>query len=162
KFINTPSSNGSQPRIPPLKTGQDANALTETNVEKAEVLAKTFFIPKPENVRLPRLKPVKELNALTPYSTQRIANKARNLKKNKAPGPDGLPNEVWEVGVDILGKQITTLFNGIMSMGYYPITWRTSTTVVLRKPGKPAYDVPKAYRPIALLNTLGKLLSGLI
>jgi hypothetical protein len=34
--------------------------------------------------------------------------------------------------------------------------------VVLRKPGKPQYDVPKAYRPIALLNTLGKLLTAII
>jgi len=34
--------------------------------------------------------------------------------------------------------------------------------VVLRKPGKPRYDTPKAYRPIALLNTLGKLLTAII
>lgn len=32
----------------------------------------------------------------------------------------------------------------------------------MRKPGKPSYEEPKAYRPIALLNTLGKLLSSLI
>ena len=34
--------------------------------------------------------------------------------------------------------------------------------MVLRKPGKPRYDTPKAYRPIALLNTLGKLLTAII
>jgi ribonuclease HI len=34
--------------------------------------------------------------------------------------------------------------------------------VVLRKPGKPAYDTPKAYRPIALLNTIGKLLTAIV
>lgn len=33
--------------------------------------------------------------------------------------------------------------------------------MVLRKPGKPNYTVPKAYRPIALLNTLAKLLSAI-
>ena len=34
--------------------------------------------------------------------------------------------------------------------------------MVLRKPGKPSYEDPKAYRPIALLNTLGKLFSSIV
>jgi hypothetical protein len=34
--------------------------------------------------------------------------------------------------------------------------------VVLHKPGKPRYNVPKAYRPIALLNTLAKVLTSII
>jgi hypothetical protein len=34
--------------------------------------------------------------------------------------------------------------------------------VVLRKPGKPDYSLPGAYRPISLLNTLGKLLEAVM
>jgi hypothetical protein len=34
--------------------------------------------------------------------------------------------------------------------------------VVLHKPGKPNYDVPKAYRPITLLNTQAKVLTVII
>jgi len=37
-----------------------------------------------------------------------------------------------------------------------------SVTVILRKPGKPDYSVPKAYHPIALLNTTAKLLSSIV
>jgi len=40
--------------------------------------------------------------------------------------------------------------------------WKTFTTIVLHKPGKPHYDVPKAYRPMALLNTMWKVLSALV
>ena len=36
--------------------------------------------------------------------------------------------------------------------------WKSFIMVVLRKLGKPRYDIPKAYRPIALLNTLWKVL----
>ena len=34
--------------------------------------------------------------------------------------------------------------------------------MVLRKLGKPRYDIPKVYRPIVLLNTMGKLLTAII
>lgn len=45
---------------------------------------------------------------------------------------------------------------------WYYDPWRISTTVVLRKPGKPRYDTPKAYRPIAVLNTLCKVLMAIM
>ena len=47
-------------------------------------------------------------------------------------------------------------------MGVYAAQWKDITTCVLRKPGKPRYYVPKAYRPIALINTVAKLLSAII
>ncbi len=40
--------------------------------------------------------------------------------------------------------------------------FRESITVVLRKPAKGDYTQPKSYRPIALLNTLGKALEKIM
>jgi len=37
-----------------------------------------------------------------------------------------------------------------------------STTVVIPKPNKSSYDNPKAFQPIVLLNTLGKLVEKVI
>ena len=54
------------------------------------------------------------------------------------------------------------IFTAIIENGWYYAPWKKFTTVVLRKPGKPRYDVPKAYRPIALLNTMGKVLTAII
>ena len=34
--------------------------------------------------------------------------------------------------------------------------------MVLRKPGKPSYEVPKAYRPIALISTMAKVLTSVV
>ena len=44
----------------------------------------------------------------------------------------------------------------------YPTSWRESVTVILRKPGKADYMVPNAYWPVALLNTIVKVLSACI
>jgi len=44
----------------------------------------------------------------------------------------------------------------------YPSEWRDSTTVVVRKPGKLDYAILGADRSIALLSTMGKVLSAYI
>ncbi|KAF4233525.1 hypothetical protein CNMCM6805_009182 [Aspergillus fumigatiaffinis] len=49
-----------------------------------------------------------------------------------------------------------------MALGYYPDQWKRARIVVLRKPGKPDYTVPEAYRPISLLNTLEKILEAVM
>ena len=40
--------------------------------------------------------------------------------------------------------------------------WREFTTVVLRKPGKPNYETPKAYWPITLISTMAKVLTSIV
>jgi hypothetical protein len=40
--------------------------------------------------------------------------------------------------------------------------WKEFVMVVLRKPGKPRYDMPKAYRPIVLLNTMWKVITAIV
>src|SRR5437879_271567 len=40
--------------------------------------------------------------------------------------------------------------------------WRESIMVILCKPGKPDYTTPKAFCPVALLNTMAKLLSAIV
>lgn len=48
-------------------------------------------------------------------------------------------------------------------MGYYPSYLKTSVTIVLRKPtGERDYTQAKLYRPIALLNTIGKIFETII
>ena len=50
----------------------------------------------------------------------------------------------------------------MLERGFLYKPWKASTTVVLRKPGKPRYNVPKAYRPIALLNMMWKTLTVIV
>ena len=46
--------------------------------------------------------------------------------------------------------------------GYYLIKLKQSLTIALQKPGKNNYLNPKAYRPIALLNTIKKLIKSIL
>ena len=54
---------------------------------------------------------------------------------------------------------ICFLFNNICDTGVWPSWFKDSLSVIIPKPKKTDYSVPKAYRPIALLNTVGKLLT---
>ena len=64
--------------------------------------------------------------------------------------------------MDVLIEHLFFIYRAVFELNVYHNKWLTSTTLVLRKPGKPAYNIPNAYSPIGLLDTLGKLLSTLV
>lgn len=84
------------------------------------------------------------------------------LAEGKAPGPDRIPGMLLKQCRGSLKKELAKIFNACIRLGYHPRKFKESITVVIRKLQKPSYDVPKSYRPIALLNTMGKLLEKLI
>ena len=93
------------------------------------------------------------------FTRAQIKDAAKKLNAFKAPGPDGVPNVVLKRCIDVLADRLYYIFRAIFKLDIYPNEWRESITVVLCKPGKPSYQEPKAYHPITLLNTLGKLFS---
>ncbi|KAI9039454.1 reverse transcriptase [Aspergillus affinis] len=88
----------------------------------------------------------------------------RKAPSDKAPGPDGIPNKVWHwLGeVPSFVKALTSVFNACIRLGHNPGYFQQSITVVFRKAAPRDYRVAKSYRPIALLNTLGKILEAAI
>jgi hypothetical protein len=50
----------------------------------------------------------------------------------------------------------------LVNYGHHLTCWKQVTGVILKKPGKPDYSAPKAYRVIALLNCLGKVVKRLL
>ena len=63
---------------------------------------------------------------------------------------------------DICAFGILSLANSCITLRHWPRHFKESVSVIIPKPGKPAYDTPKAFRPIVLLNTLGKLIEKII
>jgi retron-type reverse transcriptase len=59
-------------------------------------------------------------------------------------------------------QALTALLNQCLKTEYYPKRFRAARTIVLRKPGKPDYADPGAWRPIALLSTIGKIFESIM
>ena len=59
-------------------------------------------------------------------------------------------------------KNIIKITNACLDIGYWLSHFKTSTTIVISKPNKASYNMPKSFRPIILLNTLGKLIEKVI
>jgi hypothetical protein len=97
-----------------------------------------------------------------PITEQEVEEAIRETAPFKAPGPDGIINKVLQVAAPRIRTHLTRIFNQSIRLGYCPQHFRESTTVVIRKPGKDNYTVSKAYRPIALLNTTGKIMDSII
>jgi len=57
---------------------------------------------------------------------------------------------------------ITNITDACINLGHWPNYFKQSSTVIIPKPNKLAYDDPKHFWPIVLLNTLRKLIEKVI
>ena len=102
--------------------------------------------------------------AFPPFSTQEVLDAIALTGSNLAPGPDGISWELLKRAFQVQGapKGTCHLFNCIRSSGRWPMWFKQSLCVIIPKLNKASYNVPKAFRPISLLNTIGKLLTKVI
>jgi hypothetical protein len=80
----------------------------------------------------------------------------------KAPGDDGLPAVVWKQIWPVVKERVLLLFQTSLEEGNLPTQWRKAKIIPLKKPNKGDYTAAKAWRPISLLSTLGKVLEAVI
>ena len=59
-------------------------------------------------------------------------------------------------------KNIVNIANVCFELGYWLSHFKISTSIIIPKPNKKLYDSPKIFRPIVLLNTIGKLIEKII
>lgn len=160
RFIKRGSTDGGSARIPPLKAMDGDGRILTDNAAKGEEFHRAFFLPQgPDPPFTPDSEYPPPRFEFTDISDQQVGRAIRSLRPFKAPGPDGIPNEVYIHCADTLTPLLGTLFRATFTLHYYPSSWKVSDTIVLRKPGKTDYTTAKAHRPIALLNCMSKILS---
>lgn len=165
KYISNPTGDGGKTRIPTLKVVRPDGSRTEaiTNEEKADLFVGLMF-PKPPSIsRVPDdfVYPT-PLPAGAPITEEQLQRNISRLSPFKACGTDGIPNVILKKAYPLIKDHILHLFHAVFNLETYYPGWLEVITIVLQKPGKPAYDVAKAHRPVALLNTLAKLLTAIV
>jgi hypothetical protein len=148
--------------IPTLRS-QEGPA--ETNQQKVKLLRQVFF-PSPPAADLSDIDPTLHPNQLTfpAISQQEIIDAIKRAPSDKAPGEDGISNRVWKILTDDnhFVAILAAVFDACMRTGHNPRHFQASITVTLRKGGPRDFRQPKSYRPVALLNTLGKILESIV
>ncbi|OQD74227.1 hypothetical protein PENANT_c184G05569, partial [Penicillium antarcticum] len=147
----TPSLKIQDPQMP--------GTLAETVERKAEAFRIAFF-PEPPPADLSDTDSFQYPQQIEfpAVAAQEIQEAVRGAKAGKAPGEDGIPNSLWHklIEIPVNLETVVQLFNACINTGYNPSHFQRSITVVLRKQGKSDYQLAKSFRPVALLNTLGK------
>lgn len=102
-----------------------------------------------------------EVAEIPEVTEEEILRFSTKLKDNKAPGPDGFPNKAIRAALKSKPEMFAKLMQACLEEGTFPRCWKRQKLVLLPKPGKQPGD-PSAYRPICLLDSLGKILENII
>jgi hypothetical protein len=165
RYISNPATDGGKSRIPTLET-TDPNGTAyraETNEEKIQTLATAFFPPKLTTTRnLDGRNYPKRVKYQFQLHEAQLWRQITKLRPHKAPGEDGIPNIVLKEAADLIIEHLLWIYRATFMLGTYSDRWKSWVTIVLRKPGKANYSAPKYHCPIALYNTMGKLLMAIV
>lgn len=151
------------------RAGQQQAAMPEIEGEtspkqKALRFKETFFTESPTSTGedLTNYTYKDAYETLEKISTYEICAAIYELSSRRAPGLDDIPNKILKATTDVIMLHIHLVFNLCFKVGYCPHHFKKSVTVVLRKHNKDDYTKAKSYCPVALLNTLGKVLEAIL
>ena len=120
-------------------------------------LAAIFQKTQMTNNQAPILRP----EAIEQITAEEVLTVFQRCKRNKAPGPDNLTNEILKESLPLTLDIWTRLFNECIKQKTIPDKWRESNIQMLYK-GKGPKDSPDSYRGIALECSPFKVLSKVL
>jgi len=147
-------------RIPPILTL--AGSTSHVPHDMSEALSQQFFTTEG-----PQVSPVQPddptpltVRDFPEITQQEIAVALAKTSNKSAPGSSGINYKLLKWAFASRPDRFLKIFNAAISFGYH--LWKEAIVVVLPKPNKPDYSLPKAYHPISLLECCGKLLEKII
>lgn len=122
---------------------------------RLDTIVDTLFPRRPATSRRIETVADNELDQIR-FTEIELKTAARSLPNGKAPGPDGVPNEMLKLAVRTYPGHFADLFNYCIRYAYFPAEWKTARLVLLHKHGRPL-DNSSSYRPLCMLDTSSKL-----
>ena len=95
-------------------------------------------------------------------TADRVKWAIRSFEPFKAPGIDKIYPVILQRGLEQILDRLVRLFRACLRLAYVPASWQQVRVVFIPKPGRPAYDQAKAFRPISLTSFLLKALERLV
>ena len=147
--------------LPPLKID---GIVVEEDLEKATALNDYFTeqtvlddtyasLPATPLAKIHSLSSI----AITPDEVQSVL---QSLNIGKAAGPDSISNRLLNELAIPLSEPLCDLFNFSLQSGQVPSTWKEANVSPVHKKDDPS--IISNYRPISLLNTVGKVMEKIV
>jgi hypothetical protein len=154
-----PNEGSGWSRIPLLRKVD--GSTTESNSEHVEQLL-AIFPAMTENIDDKGDRPQRQPVPMPELTVGEIEGCLIETKPWNAAGEDGLPAGVWRQIRPAVSESVRHLFEGSLDTGALPQQWKVAKIIPLKKPNEDDYTMAKAWRPISLLSTLGKLLEAVV
>ncbi|KAJ3516558.1 hypothetical protein NMY22_g14182 [Coprinellus aureogranulatus] len=163
-FRNWPKGSRNYP-TPPIRKNDGTYAVSHS--DKCEAVRQELYqppppLPRPYTPDLQTHRP-DEL-PFADITEEEVYEAIHKNSTNTAPGHSQITYEClkWAWTSEHGRKYTVALMRKCLQAGYHPKSWRQAVAVALRKPNKPDYSNPRAYRLITLLECLGKVLERII
>jgi hypothetical protein len=161
-----PATDAGKSRIPTLQikdpiTKRVVREAADNN-SKGQLFYETFFpLPNPTTMPVPEdyQYPPPQWT-FTNVMDEQIHRAIKKMKPYKASRSGTIPNSVLIHAREELVPHLGPLFQATNTLTYYPQEWALTETLVLKKPGKPDYTSPAAWRPIVLSDGIARLLNS--
>jgi hypothetical protein len=85
----------------------------------------------------------------------------KGIKVGKAPVPNSIPKRVLRHLSKRAITFLTKVFNAVLRNQYFPPVWKHAHVLPILKPGNDPTQ-PSSYRPVSLLDTVGKLFEEIL
>jgi hypothetical protein len=151
-------------KISKVASLQGSEGLVHTHDEMANILSQRFFSQAP-----PKVEPIfaddpppRPTRAMPPLDRDLIDSLLKKATNRSAPGQSGhtwtLLKWAWTADPERLGN----LLAACLKAGHHPRPWKEAIVCVIPKANRADYTLAKNFRPISLLECLGKLLEKVV
>jgi hypothetical protein len=95
------------------------------------------------------------------FSPREVRQVIEKVNQHKAPGYDLFMGEILRQLPKKAIVLLTTIYNSMLWLSYFPTIWKFAQITMIPKPGKPANEVT-SYRPMSLLPIPSKIFEKLL